>query len=658
MLFCKLCQTKIPFEAAREHSAICKPSNPARTLSPPPSQSLPTAQPNPKPAISSPQTSLQDQEKKPTPSVRSPVVAAAAIRSFSPPQPKPNSIEDETLRRAVGELKVELAQVRFELPGDLKPVRIGPVTHVKSVCRLAIFDKLVILFQEKIMGFFRATENRQVLLCTSSDGLTFRALPEPKTFELNGPAFPDSFILSVENKSDVDGWSQAVILAKTWRKNPQQKQAVVTQPKEEFSSPLPPRQAPLPPRSAPSPPPSYSSSSSSSSSSMDSSRANAVLSEFFLTPSSEPKPVSVPSPVPSPSPVHVQSHPDPTPVAHSEPTSSDSLSSLSPPSSTTSLSQKEPPSPEPVISAPVPEPVVIPAPEPVVIPAPEPTVPSPKLTTHQSSPPKQVPQNPVPHSTINSLPPAAPEKTSKELKVLMVGGGVVGKSAIAAVFAKGVFPPEDQWIPSEIFQKTVHVPSEPPTHLNILDMAPDENRPEFAATFQEYMSTADCMMLVYSVCSQYSFNEASYFYNQIVSFRPNAPTFILVGNMIDDSERREVTEEEGENLAESLGCKFVEVSARTGDGLSHAFQMLTSEHIDRLTVLERQAEIDQLLQMQEEEEMRREEEERARIRMRERELEEQMKISTEAREKEQNDLIAEEMRRREAMKKAALMNLT
>jgi GTPase SAR1 family protein len=250
------------------------------------------------------------------------------------------------------------------------------------------------------------------------------------------------------------------------------------------------------------------------------------------------------------------------------------------------------------------------------------------------------------------------ERRERDFKILMVGSGVVGKTSVASVFATGQFPPFDQWIPSEVYQRTLTLSGHPPYHLYILDMASDENRPEFADIFQEYMNTCDCIVLVYTVCSRQTLNEASFFYNQIISFREKRPpTVLLLGNMTDDSVNREVTFEEGAELAASLHCQFAEASAFTGDGIDAAFRSVVISHLDQLVVLERQEEIERIMRLQEEEERRLEEEEREKIRMREEELMNQMRMSVEEREKEQNALLEEEMRQREAMKKAALENM-
>ena len=72
----------------------------------------------------------------------------------------------------------------------------------------------------------------------------------------------------------------------------------------------------------------------------------------------------------------------------------------------------------------------------------------------------------------------------------------MGKTSIASVYARGVFPPEDEWIPSEVYEKDINISGMgaegggEDVKLWILDMAHDENRQEFAGIFDEYMAGA------------------------------------------------------------------------------------------------------------------------------------------------------------------------
>jgi Ras-related protein Rab-8A len=49
---------------------------------------------------------------------------------------------------------------------------------------------------------------------------------------------------------------------------------------------------------------------------------------------------------------------------------------------------------------------------------------------------------------------------------------------------------------------------------------------------------------------------------------------ILIGNKCDWTDKRAVTEEQGKALADELGIKFMETSAKVNEGVEEAFFML------------------------------------------------------------------------------------
>lgn len=52
---------------------------------------------------------------------------------------------------------------------------------------------------------------------------------------------------------------------------------------------------------------------------------------------------------------------------------------------------------------------------------------------------------------------------------------------------------------------------------------------------------------------------------------------MLVGNKVDRNAEREVTREEAEALARKNSIEYIETSAKTGDGVLSAFQILSKK---------------------------------------------------------------------------------
>ncbi|EIN05820.1 P-loop containing nucleoside triphosphate hydrolase protein [Punctularia strigosozonata HHB-11173 SS5] len=88
--------------------------------------------------------------------------------------------------------------------------------------------------------------------------------------------------------------------------------------------------------------------------------------------------------------------------------------------------------------------------------------------------------------------------------------------------------------------------------VQVIDTA-GQNMPET----EKWIHLGQAFILVYDVTSRVSFDE---------------PVCILVGNKCDRAYAREVSKAEGQQLAESCRCPFVEASAKTMYGVDEAFQ--------------------------------------------------------------------------------------
>lgn len=71
-----------------------------------------------------------------------------------------------------------------------------------------------------------------------------------------------------------------------------------------------------------------------------------------------------------------------------------------------------------------------------------------------------------------------------------------------------------------------------------------------------------------------SFNNVTKWIDDAKSIRGNDLIIFLVGNKIDQAEKRQVNTEEGQALAKELGVLFIETSAKAGVNIKQLFQNL------------------------------------------------------------------------------------
>ncbi|TQS33219.1 hypothetical protein Golomagni_06443 [Golovinomyces magnicellulatus] len=105
--------------------------------------------------------------------------------------------------------------------------------------------------------------------------------------------------------------------------------------------------------------------------------------------------------------------------------------------------------------------------------------------------------------------------------------------------------------------------------LDVLDTAGQE---EYSAMREQYMRTGEGFLLVYSITSRQSFEEITTFQQQILRVKDKDYfPMVVVGNKCDLEGEREVFRHEGEALARSLNCTFLETSAKSRINVDNAF---------------------------------------------------------------------------------------
>jgi Ras-related protein Rap-1A/Ras-related protein Rap-1B len=154
------------------------------------------------------------------------------------------------------------------------------------------------------------------------------------------------------------------------------------------------------------------------------------------------------------------------------------------------------------------------------------------------------------------------------IKMAVMGGGGVGKSAITVKYVQQIFV--DKYDPTieDSYRTHREIDGEIYT-LEILDTAGTE---QFTAMRDLYMKNNDGFLLVYSITSPASLDDVRGIYDQIirVKYRKDFP-LVLVGNKCDLEDDRMVEKETGDDMAKEWSCVFLEISAKESINLEEAF---------------------------------------------------------------------------------------
>ncbi|KAF8339891.1 ras protein, partial [Cantharellus anzutake] len=159
----------------------------------------------------------------------------------------------------------------------------------------------------------------------------------------------------------------------------------------------------------------------------------------------------------------------------------------------------------------------------------------------------------------------------REYRLVVVGGGGVGKSALTIQFIQSHFVDEYDPTIEDSYRKQCVIDQEVAL-LDVLDTAGQE---EYIAMREQYVKSGEGFLLVYSITSRNSFEEISPLHQQILRVKDqDSWPMVIVGNKCDLEYERQVGMNEGRDLAKHFGCGFLETSAKLRINVDNAFHDL------------------------------------------------------------------------------------
>ncbi|MBZ3884633.1 Protein CASC1 [Sciurus carolinensis] len=146
-----------------------------------------------------------------------------------------------------------------------------------------------------------------------------------------------------------------------------------------------------------------------------------------------------------------------------------------------------------------------------------------------------------------------------EYKLVVVGAGGVGKSALTIQLIQNHFVDEYDPTIEDSYRKQVVIDGET-CLLDILDTAGQE---EYSAMRDQYMRTGEGFLCVFAINNTKSFEDIHHYREQIKRVKDSEDVpMVLVGNKCDLPSRT-VDTKQAQDLARSYGIPFIETSAKT-----------------------------------------------------------------------------------------------
>ncbi|CAI2379939.1 unnamed protein product [Moneuplotes crassus] len=161
-------------------------------------------------------------------------------------------------------------------------------------------------------------------------------------------------------------------------------------------------------------------------------------------------------------------------------------------------------------------------------------------------------------------------------KVLLIGDIGVGKSSIFNRFGKSTFTEDLKSTIGVDFLSIIldDVPGCKSEKLmvQLWDTAGQE---KFRTITRTYFKGAHGAIIVYDICNKSSFNSVHGWVQDVDQYSTLGITKLLIGNKSDETTGRQVTFEEGQELANMYKMQFIETSAKTNTNVKEAFYTLT-----------------------------------------------------------------------------------
>ncbi|XP_074540000.1 ras-related protein Rab-42b [Halichoeres trimaculatus] len=163
-----------------------------------------------------------------------------------------------------------------------------------------------------------------------------------------------------------------------------------------------------------------------------------------------------------------------------------------------------------------------------------------------------------------------------QFRIIMLGDSTVGKSSLLKRYTENLFLESiNETVGVDFYVHFLEVEPGVRVKLQFWDTAGQER---FRSVTRSYYRNSVGGLLVFDMTNRASFNHIKEWHAEVCErVQPHRVVFILVGQKSDmDAEgNRAVSREEAEKLAGQLGVPYAEVSAKTGQNVKEAFELLT-----------------------------------------------------------------------------------
>ena len=160
-------------------------------------------------------------------------------------------------------------------------------------------------------------------------------------------------------------------------------------------------------------------------------------------------------------------------------------------------------------------------------------------------------------------------------KILLLGDSTVGKTCFLLRYVDDSFLDLHMaTIGLDYRLKTLILEEQKIVKIQLWDTAGQD---KFRAITRNYYKGASGIILIFDVTNIKSYENIKKWINEIKEEISEKVSIVLIGNKIDNVQERKISKEQGEKLANEIGIKFFETSAKTGEGINESVFFLVKK---------------------------------------------------------------------------------
>jgi len=165
-----------------------------------------------------------------------------------------------------------------------------------------------------------------------------------------------------------------------------------------------------------------------------------------------------------------------------------------------------------------------------------------------------------------------------DIKVMLIGDQAVGKSSLMVRYTEDNFYVNMLGTAGLDFKKKIIRRGDKVIKVTVYDTAGHER---FRKINKSYYRNVKGMILVYDITDKQTFDNFTEWMNSILENeqKEKSTQILILGNKIDMPEERKVLLEEGNSIASKYNALFTETSAKTGENVENAFNLIIDKII-------------------------------------------------------------------------------